>query len=739
MGQKNSGEERGPIKGFMRRLRNVARAASPLLGIMAAALLFAAPAYDNAWAEETAVETAEETKDTAEAKSVTLEAIAVEANRMEEDIGRVPQSVSVIDESEIEDKEIKNIPDVIKEIPNMNTSPSHGNAVNIRGLNASMFTNNNPVVMYIDGVPYTDRWGFDATMANVERIEVLRGPQGALYGKDAIGGVINVITKTPTNVWQGRIGAEYGSFNYIETIFNVQGPVVKDKFFVSAYGQYEQDDGWIKNTYPGMDRDANSKNDRWFGGSLLYKPTDRLSARLNLSYDYVRQNWIDGYGLPGGTPLASFNRGDAEYVNFDVPSFDKTESFSQSLNLAYNFDAVNLTSVTTHRKLDIDHKYDGDYGNNSYYNGLLIFDEHKLDTWTQEFRASSNKKEGFRWVGGVYFDFEERKQGPYGMQFPTFFGNYEMNAVSCADSSTQAVFGQVMVPLIAGFELTAGGRYQRIEKEIDLNTYYLPVGGSGPPMYTMNGKKTWNVFLPRAALSYLINEHWTPYFSWSQGYMPGGFNYFATSGTVEDNSFKPERSTNYELGVKASYDRLRLAACLFRMDIRDIHVYKAVGTGMWVTSNASKAHSQGAELEATYLPINSIELSAAVGLIDAKYDDYDTGTVNFGGQRIENTPAHTVKIGIAYNHPKGFYTRTDVRNQGATCYYDDANKIFAKKGNYTVLDMKIGYRFGYWDIYAYVKNLTDEAYVTAFQSMSTVAVAGFGQPRTFGTGLRFRF
>lgn len=726
------------VRGIMRCLRKLARTASPSMGILTAAILLSAPACRNALADDKG--------ETVGTKPVALESISVTANKMEEDISRVPQSISVIDEYTIEDKEIKNVVDVVNEIPNMSISPHHGNAVNFRGLNASMFTNNNPVVIYIDGVPYSDKYGFDISMANVERIEALRGPQGTLYGKDAIGAVLNVVTKTPANAWHGRIGAEYGKNNYVQGIFNVRGPVAKDKLYLGINGQYEQDDGWIKNIHPGMDRNADNRNDKRFSGYLLYKPTDRLSARLTLSYDYEREDWMEGYCLPGGSPFGMFNRKDAEYVNYEMPTFERTESFSQSLNLSYDFDAVNLSSVTTHRKLDVKSEFDADYMSGTAYDGLIMFDDSELETWTQEFRVSSRNKEGFRWIGGVYFDFEQRGQGPFGMQFPNFdpagafTGNYEMNAVSRSDSNTQAVFGQVMAPLGAGFEITLGGRYQRIEKEIDLNTFFLPVGASGAPMYTLNDKKTWDAFLPKAALSYKINDHWTTYFSFSQGYMPGGFNYFATSGTGDDNSFKPQRSTNYELGVKAAFDRLRLAASLFRMDIKDIHVYKSATGGIWLTSNARKAHSQGAELEVTYLPIDSIELSAAAGLIDAEYDDYDTGTVNFRGEKIENTPSHTVRVGIAYNHPKGFYTRADIRNQGATHYYDDANKSFAKEGNYTVVDMKAGYRFGDWDIYAYVKNLTDEEYINSFRSsLSTVAMATFGQPRTFGTGLRFRF
>ncbi len=703
-------------------------------GIAVATLLLAVATTSTALAEEKT--------DTSGTKSMSLDSISVTANKIEESVKDVPQSISVISDYDIEDKGIKNVEGIIHEVPNMYIGSSfNGSAVNFRGLNSSMFTNNNPVVIYIDGVPSSDRYSFDASMANVERVEVLRGPQGTLYGKDAIGAVINIITKTGDNKWHGTLGAEYGNNNYVQGIFNVSGPAVKDKLFFGVNGQYQRDDGWIKNIYPGMGKDANHKNDQRYSGYLLYKPTNRLSARLTLGYDYTKGGWLDGYGLGGGASVSSANRNDAEFVSYDIATREITESNSQALNITYDFDALSLTSVTTRKKTNMNGVYDADFTSGTAYNGLKQFNTTDLETWTQEFRASSTKKEGFRWVGGVYFDFEQRDQGPYGMEFPfPPFGNFEMNAMSRSDSNTQAVFGQVMIPLVAGFELTAGGRYQQIEKKMDLDMYYLPVGTSGSPMYSLHGKKTWDAFLPKLALSYKINNNLTTYFTWSQGYMPGGFNYFATSGTADDNSFKPQRSTNYELGLKGSYNRLSFAASLFRMDIKDIHVYKSDSTGsIFLTSNAKEAHSQGIELEARYLLLDGLELSAAAGFIDAEYDDYDTGTKNLKGNKIENTPSHTAKIGIAYSHPKGVYARADIRNQGDTYFYDSGNQRFGKQKSYTVADMKVGYRFGDWDIYGYVKNLADEAYVNSYQSSARLTMVGFGEPRTYGAGVRYKF
>nr|VFJ75137.1 MAG: iron complex outermembrane recepter protein [Candidatus Kentron sp. FW] len=148
--------------------------------------------------------------------------------------------------------------------------------------------------------------------------------------------------------------------------------------------------------------------------------------------------------------------------------------------------------------------------------------------------------------------------------------------------------------------------------------------------YTLDDDKTWSVFLPRAALNYKLNDNWSTYASYSKGYMPGGYNFFATSGTADDNSFEPQISSNYEIGLKAQTEKMTLGAALFYMDIEDIHIYRYKNAGAnWIalTDNANKAHSMGAELEATYWLTDRLQLDASVGVIKAEYDDYDAGNV----------------------------------------------------------------------------------------------------------------
>jgi len=667
-----------------------------------------------------------------------LETITVTANKVEEDITDVPQSITVINDEILKEKGIEDIPGIISEIPNMRFESQPISNVNFRGLNTSVFTSNHPVVIYIDGIAYSNMVGFDASLNNVERIEVLRGPQGTLYGKDAIGAVIKVVTREPGNQWRGNIGTEYGSNNDMEGAFNVNGPLIQDKLFLGLNARYQQDDGWITNTYTGDDQ-ANKSENRNLGAFLLYKPTDRFSAKVILSNDYCEEYGFTGAVLPSGADVSQFDRDDAENSSYDKEIYNETESLAQSLNLKYRFDGMTLTSTTTHRDLETESDKDKDYMSDTAFDGLIVFGDNEIESWSEELRLVSNNTKGVRWVAGVYFDTEDNEKGPYGVQFAFSGFNYEANYESKTRSETQALFGQTMIPFLDSFELTLGARYQRIDKEMELDTYWDLVGSSSSaPIYALDADETWEVFLPKVALSYRLNNNWTTYASVAQGYTPGGFNSFAMSGSQQDNTFDPQQSTNYEIGVKGELNRLRLAAAAFYMDIEDIHIFKYVNN-MYVTDNAGGAHSLGVELELTYLLTDSIELTAAVGIIDAEYDDYDTGTVVYDGESIENTPSYTARIGAAYFHPNGFYARGDVMTQGDVSYYDDTNAEFREVDDYITADVKVGYRFKGYDIYAYCNNLTDEEYITSFSTMNSRAAAVYGDPRTFGVGVRYSF
>ena len=671
--------------------------------------------------------------------TTTVESITVTANKIEQDVQEVPQSITVLDEETLENKEIHNIADIIREIPNTNYAYSNIGTINFRGINSSVLTNNHPLVIYIDGVPFTNRSGYEISLVNVERVEVLRGPQGTLYGKDSIGGIINVITREPTNVYEGKADLEYGNYNTFRGTLSVNGPIVKDILFLSLFGRYTKDDGWIDNHYLGMDEDANSMKEENFGLNLVYTPTDRFLARLVFHHDYINHYGFDESLIPlGNTNINAFDTDDAKDTQFDVATFNRSENDSGALSFQYLFDTVVFNALSTYKYIDALGSTDQDAGVNPLYTGLKLFKDGTVSTFSQELRLSNQEGNNVRWLGGLYYEHEKFVNDRFGFQLPGVFldspFDIELNSVSEGIANTIAVFGQVILPFVQSFELTLGGRYQYIKKEIDLESFTLPIGMTGPPSFSLDAKHEWDILSPRASLLYRLTSHLNLYTTVSTGSYPGGYNRFAASGDEEAIRFDEQTSINYEAGFKFNGDALSLTTNVFYMDIADIHIFKIDNlSGMVSTSNAGKAHSLGAELEFAWQFAKKWALDGSFGVIQAEYDEYN----NFAGNTIEKTPVYKAIIGLQYQNSQGVYGRIDFRGTGST-YFDAANTL--KGDEHFSFDAKIGYRFANWDLYTYVKNISDESRII---DAINFGMAGtrimFSDPRTIAIGLRYTF
>ena len=680
--------------------------------------------------------------------TIILEEVTVSANKIEENIKDIPQSISVVNEKEIEEKEIQNISDVIKQIPNLSSTFMYSERVNFRGINTSVFTNNNPVVIYIDGVPHSSVYGFDASLQNTQQIEVLRGPQGALYGKDSIGGVINIITKKPKNELNGFVGTEYGTNNFIQTSFNTNGAVIPDKLFLGINGKVGKDDGWKTNHNENQDKDSTRKEFHQLNTNLHYNATDNFSIALNIFNDKDYKYGFEGGAVPQTQNINDYKRKDFKDENFETDSYMKNKSKAQSLKMEYLFDGnTSLTAITANKNIDIDGTWDVDYGNNPNYDGMSMFQDAKSKNFSQEIRLSGENNK-FRYITGIYFEKDSFDFDNYGMEYPSYligdpFGTRigaKFNSISQANSSTYAAFGQVIIPFLESYELTLGGRYQKIKKEMDLDYYFNPINISANPIFQFDEENTWNSFLPKVAVSKKFDDKLTTYISASKGYLPGGYNNFASSGTEKENRFDAQTSINYEIGVKDSFlnDNLVLAGSLFYLDIEDIHVYSTDRTtGMMYTSNAGQADSKGIELEIAYSINNNWKVDTSIGVMKARYSNYiDSNGEDNKNNKIERTPSHSANIGLSYYSNGGFYGRFDIQNQG-DMFFNAQNSL--KQDSYTVANAKIGYLFDDFDIYTYAKNITDEDYIVALEEMAEFRQLTYGKGRFLGAGIKYSF
>lgn len=674
-----------------------------------------------------------------------LENISVSANKMEQNLQEIPQSISIIDEDEIQEKGIKTVTDVIKEIPNMSNQSTIGSNTSFRGLNTSLFTHSNPVVIYVDGVAYYDRFDYNPSLADVEQVEVLRGPQGTLYGKDAIGAVINIVTKNPKNRWSGSVQTEYGDDNTLDTRVNTSGAVLKDRLYAGVNGSFYHTDGWITNNHPQMDSNANKQNDRKTSAFLLWKPTDRFMAKLTVSNNHEKKYGLEGMVIDDPQrSLNSLRRKDAKSVSFEMPTHEATTLNSQALLLTYEMPSVKFESITTHKKVKVDGDYDVDNMSANSFDGLRQWNVTDFETTTQEFKLSSRDQD-IRWVAGLYLDREDRDQDPYGYESDYYGAVYQANYASSATSKTQAVFAQAMIPFLEDFELTLGARYQRIKKEVDADVKRLWQGATIGE-FSYKDSSSQHALLPKVALSYKMDRDLMFYASISKGYLPGGLNYTpsnATTNLSKENTFDAQKSLNYEIGSKYIGENFTLNVAIFRMDIEDIHVYYVDNIGNFFVDNAKKAHSQGVELDGVYFLTDSFSIGGSLGLIEAKYDDFNNGQRGFDGERIQETPRYSAKLDLSYADSSGLYARVDLHAQGSSTFFNSSynggeGKILKADGGIST-DAKIGYRFKEWDLYAFVKNITDEDYVTSFMQRDGNAWIGFNEQRRFGIGAIYRF
>ena len=659
-----------------------------------------------------------------------FENITVTAEKREEKVQDVPTAITVISEMDLEDAVIENIDDVATQVPNMtiidHQTQGYSN-INVRGINGSTFTRKNPVVLYVDGIPLDYQVSYDADLVNVERVEVLRGPQGTLYGKNAIGGIINVISKKPGNTYESKVFGELGEYETYRLKACANGPITKDKLFFGLSGDYYETRGFIKNDNPDQDY-CDGEESRKAKVLFRWLPMDRMEVNLHARIDQRR----DGGGSQISSDMVSYH----DYKNPSEKSH--RDSIGSGMNISYSSDFADFKSVTTYSNVEIDGLSDQSFLNNGY---LEVGDITDHNTFTQELRIQSPGQEnGLKWLGGLYFAKEDRNLSEASTVYDTkaWYGyDTKYDWPAAMEEETMAAFGQLTIPLLACLDFTAGTRYEKIYKKLDYR-YEESRTDTGERLaydsYTVDGN--WDTVLPKGILSWTVNSNAMVYGSVAKGYLGGGFNAY---GNDKDNvKFDAQSSMNYEIGVKTAWfdNRLFLNSTFFYIDIDDMHVWSMPSPNVWVASNAAKAHSQGIEIEAKARPLQGLDLTAAVGLVQAEFDKYENASIDYSGKTLTQTPAYTLNLAVQYRHSTGIFVRGEMLGYGKT-YFDDANTI--RRDPYELYNAKIGYESKKWEIYLYGKNLFDQEYFRAIHVFNGSALYRVGEPRKIGIIVSARF
>ena len=663
--------------------------------------------------------------------------IVVTAEKTPEAVQDIPISITVFEQQDIEDAGIRDFEDAARNTPNFSVFDGAGSRYfynySIRGLGNNNFLARDAVSFYVDDVPY-DYGGFiGLDLYDLERIEVLRGPQSTLYGRSAFSGVVNVITQKPTNEYEFGTAARYGNFDDFEVQGNVSGPLVPDTLFFRLSGTYGARDGYIDNTFLDDDlADSSGGNGRL---QLRWTPSDAWEVDLTGAFSDYDED---------GIPLVTIDD-DPFTVDSNEGGFAKLNTNSQSLRIAYTQPEFRVTSVSARRFSRANQAADVDGGPID----LGVFSSDFDSTvFTQEIRLQSPAAaERFQWTTGGYFEsrqFDTQDDGlTFGDDAAAIFGfpggTTDLRS-SDSDERFWAIFGQASYDVTAALTLTGGLRYENYRSELNSLTELFAIPGlPAQPLAEFNDvTESGDIFLPRVAAEYRINPDVMVYGSIARGYRPGGVNYRASN---EDTlTFDSEVGWNFEVGAKSTWldDRLGVNLSVFH-NIVDNYQVQIPGP-LIVTNEIANADARitGVELEARATPIEGLNIIAGVGYLDAEFSDFTnefTGE-NFTNNTLPLAPEFTYNLALQYRSPEGLFGRVGVQGTGQT-FFDEANDF--KQAAYAVVNARLGYEWDNTGVYFFANNIFDKEYLTQGADIGTGQVGQYGSPATFGIQVNSQF
>lgn len=748
--------------GFSRRVGTLAAASNIVLCALAAGLPVQA-----ARSQTQAGEAAEA------AERRTLEEVVVTSRRREESLQDVPIAVSAFSSESIASNMIEGVDDVFSRTPNVSWSTEGSRdrkRLSIRGVTEFLSEAGEATVPANTFGIYLDEFSVSTATSNpgvmdIERIEVLRGPQGTYFGRNAVGGAINIITKKPDHELFAELTADVSRYETYDIAGTVNLPLIQDKLAMRANVKYHESDGYIRNINPtGGGNDSEYKYGRL---NLRYTPNERFTLDLIASASDELVGMREG--VPSGV-LSDFTQGlygtvdpdgigywpqNTNRVNFNRPQEVGSEYQYATVRAEYEFDRVRLTSVSGYLESKTFLRGDVDGGSQD------LFYEHKpydRDALSQELRLQSIEGGAWDWtVGAIYsrdrgridqatFVGEDRPFGlPVGFQVTR----------NVADNETtgMAVFGEAVWHATDRLDLLLGLRATRDKVEISEVTFT-----AGNARLSITEEDTFDDISPKFTASYALSDTSKLYATISKGFKSGGVQ--IAQNSLLDESYDPETIWNYEIGIKSDFldGRARLNAAAFLMDWEDLQASFAVaevddeGTIVFTSGiqNAAAATNYGIEAELSMLLTERLLVNVGAGYLHAKFDEFtnafiDGSIVDLSDQPMPSAPRWTASADAQYTFPiaanwEGF-ARLEWFYRDQT--YSDLTAL-ARRGegfpfvvpSYDHVNLRMGLKQERLSIVAYVENLFDEKYFT--NAYEKAFVSGMALQPSYQTyGVRF--
>ena len=657
------------------------------------------------------------------------EVTVVEFKKSKENLAT--NSVSVVDSGFINRHELQSITELTAVVPNF-YMPEYGSKQNtpvyIRGVGAK--TKGSAVGFYVDGIPHFENSSFDVDMSNIASVTVFRGPQGTLYGRNAIGGIINVTTVSPLTYQGTQFKLGYGSHNdalFQFSHYNKLG----SKMGYSVAGGYHYNDGFHRNMF--TNEYADQLKDAYGRVALVWLLDNKWFLRVNSMLDYSNQ---------GGYPYGKYNRltGETEPVNYNRYSSYRRLLSTSGVNIRYAGENISFSSQTAFQYIRDRQGIDQDFTSNDTY---FVKNRLKQTMLSQEFMLKSNNSSRYQWLWGAFAMTQhinntvETQYITKDNAFPTHY-RIPVNAL--------AIYHQSTIKLFSGFSFIAGLRWDYENSTLNYlrETYQLSTDGARTEVKNVNSSLHFNQITPKFALQYQDERNNNSYyFSVTRGYKAGGFN--QTFQKEEETSFGPEYNWNYELGGKVHLlkDKLYAEAALYYIDWRQQQVNQTVpGVGN-VIHNAGHSSSKGFELALNSSPLKNLSIAISYGYTYAKFIEYQkSAKLNYSGNMLPMVPRNTLSCSASYALYPSSTSFIDkiVLTAGLTglgkIYWAEDNEV--AQNFYALLNAKISITSGIFTWECWGKNITDTHYNT-YCFKSSADYAQIGKPAYFGTSLLVKF
>lgn len=674
--------------------------------------------------------------DTSKIRNLRLDEITVRSPKYNSNIFQLPASATMMPTRIIENYQIGSLTDVSGLVPNF-FMPDYGSKltspVYIRGIGTRI--NTPSVGLYVDNIPYFEKSAFNFDFFDLERIEVLRGPQGTLYGRNTMGGLINIFTSDPTDERHTSLRFSYGNFSQVNTTFLHNQPISKDLSLILNFNQLHNG-GFYTNAFNNEVVDKlNSYSGRF---KMLYTPGERLRIQVNVKFETSDQ---------GGYPYAIYNKETqrANPINYNHKSLYQRNLLSSGLNVEYFGKGYRLRAVTSHQYMDDYQDIDQDFTPAKLY---FVEQWQNQKMLAQEVSIQSYEKERYEWLFGV-FGFHQTLDKKVDITYDTDFQVMqklpgEMVMINSHDNANSglAFFHQSTLKF-GNLSVISGVRFDYEKATLDYNQIRTLMGSSTQLQDVQSSLESFEV-LPKVAVQYNIANYITPYATIAKGYNAGGFN--STFEREEDRSFDPEQSWNYELGLKARFLQNRLFSNLafFAIDWENQQIYQPVPSGRGsMLKNAGKSKSRGFELEIKAVPFTNFETWATLGYNKAEFVEYiRSATLDYSGNFLPYVPGFTTSLGANYSIN---VDRKIVESINIYAVYQGFGKHYWHEDNtawqdfYGLLNSRLTITRKNMELALWGKNLLDETYNSFYFTALNNAYAQVGKPASMGMSLKFMF